>query len=106
MVVTNCNKIQITGRKLTQKIYYSHSGYPGGLKALTYKNVFDKDPCEPLRKAVWGMLPRNETRKKRMERLKLFADGHNMLECNLYRQYLPKYEGDTNIVKLPDNIYK
>jgi len=59
VVVINAAKIKVTGKKLTQKKYYRHSGYPGGLKETTYQALKDKKPTEPLRKAVNGMLPHN-----------------------------------------------
>lgn len=106
VVVVNCKYLQVSGRKMTRKIYYSHTGYPGGLQSKTYQQIFREDPCDVLRRAVWGMLPRNETRKTRMERLKLFPGEEHPFEQDLYRQYAPKFEGDTNFIRLPDNIYK
>jgi len=71
VVVENINKIKITGKKLKQKIYYHHSGYPGGLKKIPMEKVFKKDPGEVLRRAVWGMLPKNKLRAKMIKRLKI-----------------------------------
>jgi large subunit ribosomal protein L13 len=59
VVVVNASKIIVTGKKKDQKKYYSHSGYPGGLKETTYGALIEKKPTEPLRKAVNGMLPKN-----------------------------------------------
>lgn len=70
VLVENIKEIKITGKKLDQKIYYHHSGYPGGLKEKKMKEVFDKNPEEVLRKAVFNMLPKNKLRKPRMIRLR------------------------------------
>lgn len=70
--VKNVDKMRITGKKLEQKIYYRHTGYPGGLKKETMQKVIEKKGmAEVLRRAVWGMLPKNKLRKKRMKRLKI-----------------------------------
>lgn len=72
VVVINTSKIKITGKKAELKKYYRHSGYLGGIKEITYKNLFNKDPNTILRKAVYGMLPANKLRAKMMKRLKLY----------------------------------
>lgn len=69
--VVNAGKISFTGKKAAQKIYYRHSGYPGGLKAETLEKKFAKNPAEVLRLAVVGMLPKNRTRSKIIKRLKI-----------------------------------
>ncbi|MBL7141648.1 50S ribosomal protein L13 [Patescibacteria group bacterium] len=70
VVVKNVKKIKITGRKLEQKKYYHHSGYPGGLKTRKMKEVFAKSPDQVLHKAVYNMLPKNKLRKPRIKRLR------------------------------------
>ena len=70
VIVKNIKKIKVTGKKAQQKKYYHHSGYPGGLKEVPFKKVFENDPSEVLKKAVWGMLPKNKLRAKRIKRLK------------------------------------
>lgn len=72
VIVINTSKIKVTGKKTELKKYYRHSGYLGGIKEITYKNLFSKDPNEILRKAVYGMLPVNKLRSKMMKRLKLY----------------------------------
>lgn len=67
--VENIDKIKISEKKLEEKVYYHHSGYPGGIKKTKLKELFKKDPKEVLRKAVFGMLPGNKLRKRRMKRL-------------------------------------
>ncbi len=70
VVVKNIDKIRITGRKLEKKEFYRHSGYPGGFKATSLAKLFQRDPAEVLRRAVWGMLPRNKLRAVQIKRLK------------------------------------
>jgi len=69
VTVTHFKNIKITGNKLEKKIYYRHSGYLGGLKQRTLKELIAKDPKEPLRKAVFGMLPATKLRNEQMKRL-------------------------------------
>src|SRR3990172_6796453 len=64
VVVINAEKIAVTGKKLQQKRYYRHSGYPGGLRSRTLAEQLDRRPTEVLRKAVKGMLPRNPRRPR------------------------------------------
>lgn len=73
VIVTNTSKIRISGKKMEQKKYYRHSGYLGGLTEIKYKELFKKDPNKVLRTAVYGMLPKNKLRNKRIKRLKLYA---------------------------------
>lgn len=69
--VKHCAKLSIRQSKLEQKRYYRTSGHPGGLRYDTMQKVFMKDPCEVLRRAIYGMLPANTLRPKRMLRLTL-----------------------------------
>lgn len=71
--VYNLEQIKITGNKLEQKVYHRHSGYPGGLKEISMKALFTKDPCLVFKKAVWNMLPKNKLRSKMIIRLKLYS---------------------------------
>ncbi len=59
VIVTNIAGIKVTGKKFTDKLYYSHSGYPGGLKTTSYRHLIDKKPTDALRRAIKGMLPKN-----------------------------------------------
>ena len=70
VAVKNADKIKFTGKKLEQKIYFRHTGYMGGLKEVIMGEVFAKEPGEVLRRAVWGMLPKNKLRPKQIKRLK------------------------------------
>lgn len=77
VIIINAEKVTFTGKKWSQKTYYSHSGYPGGLKSITAQKLFEKKPEEILRKAVWGMLPKNKWQKKLNKRLKIYkSDTH------------------------------
>ena len=73
VVVTNADKIRLTGRKWEQKKYYHHSGYIGSLKETTAKELLVKHPTEILYKAVKGMLPKNKLGRQQLKKLKLFA---------------------------------
>jgi len=73
VVVVNAEKIAVTGQKLDQKLYYRHSGYPGGLRARTLREQLDRQPTEVLRKAVKGMLPRNRLSRAQLTKLKIYA---------------------------------
>jgi large subunit ribosomal protein L13 len=73
VIVVNAEKIQVTGRKLDQKIYYRHSGYPGGLKEITLRNQLVKNPAYVIEHAVRGMLPKNRLGRKMFKKLKVYA---------------------------------
>lgn len=73
VIVKNIKKIKITGKKMSDKIYYRHTGYLGGLKEVPLEKIFKKDPGEVLKKAIWGMLPKNKLRKEQIKRLKFYA---------------------------------
>jgi len=70
VIVKNVDKIRFSGKKLKQGKYFYHTDYPGGLKEVAIKNVFEKNPGKLLKKAVLGMLPKNKLRTKRIKRLK------------------------------------
>ena len=72
VVVINAKELQVTGAKLTDKKYYRHSGYPGGIKELKLEEVIEKDPARAIREAVKGMLPKNKLMADRMKRLRVF----------------------------------
>lgn len=70
VIVENVDKIVLTGKKMEQKEYFRHSGYPGGEKHIAVKSVFDKSPEKVLRSAVLGMLPKNKLRDRMIKNLK------------------------------------
>lgn len=74
VVVTNASGIKVTGKKAEQKKYYSHSGYPGGLKTQTFADIYKNKPEEIIKHAVKGMLPNNKLRNKMLKKLFVFAD--------------------------------
>jgi len=69
--VVNVDKMKVTGKKMEQKKYFHHSGYPGGIKEKVMEDLFEKDPAAVLEKAVSRMLPKNKHRKERLKRLKI-----------------------------------
>lgn len=73
VVVINVDKIRVTGNRLDQKIYYRHSGYPGGLTGITLRKMMEKSPERVIEKAVWGMLPKNRLGRKLLKKLKIYA---------------------------------
>jgi large subunit ribosomal protein L13 len=73
VVVVNAEKIGVTGKKLEQKMYYRHSGYPGGLRARPLVDELERRPTEVIRKAVKGMLPRNRLARQQLTKLKVYA---------------------------------
>jgi large subunit ribosomal protein L13 len=73
VVVVNAEKIQVTGKKLDDKMVYRHSGYPGGLKVRPLREELERRPTEVLRKAVKGMLPKNRLARKQLLKLKIYA---------------------------------
>ncbi len=77
VIVVNAEKIKISGRKLDQKIYYSHSLYPGGLKEETLKELLDRKPEEVVRKAVWGMIPKNKLGRAVYKKLKVYKGAEH-----------------------------
>ncbi len=73
VVVVNADKIRVTGNKLTQKMYYRHSGYPGGIKSETLQKVLKRAPERPVERAIRGMLPKNRLGRKLFTHLKVYA---------------------------------
>lgn len=81
VIVVNASKLVVTGKKLNQKMYYSHSGYPGGLKEWNLTEQMEKDPTKVIYKAVRNMLPVNKLRPERLLRLKIYADDQHKHEA-------------------------
>jgi large subunit ribosomal protein L13 len=75
VVVINADKIKMTGNKLEQKVYHSHSGYPGGLKEVPAKRVRESKPEWVVREAIVGMLPKNKLRARRARKLRVYRDA-------------------------------
>jgi len=73
VVIINAEKVKVTGRKPAQKLYYRHSGYPGGFRAEPYEKVIARKPSFPLEKAIQGMLPKGALGRKIFKNLKVYA---------------------------------
>jgi large subunit ribosomal protein L13 len=73
VIVVNADKVQVTGRKMDQKIYYRHSGYPGGLRQIDLRGQLEKHPTRVIESAVRGMLPKNRLGRKMFKKLKIYA---------------------------------
>jgi large subunit ribosomal protein L13 len=73
VIVVNAEKIALTGNKLADKTYYSHSGFPGGIKAITAGKLMEKNAEELIKKAVKGMLPKNKLARHMLSKLKIYC---------------------------------
>ena len=73
VVVVNCERVVVTGKKLDDKMYYHHTGYPGGLKEISLRDQLDQHPERVITSAVWGMLPHNKHGRKLLKKLKVYA---------------------------------
>ena len=77
VVVINAEKVQVTGNKTKQKLYYHHSGYPGGLKSISLEQMMQTHPTRVIEHAVKGMLPKNKLNARMMKRLRVYeGDSH------------------------------
>ncbi|MFN2290020.1 MAG: 50S ribosomal protein L13 [Anaerolineae bacterium] len=77
VVVINADKVRVTGRKMDQKFYYRHSGYPGGIKSISLRDQLAQHPERVVQAAVRGMLPKNKLGRKMIKKLKVYAgDSH------------------------------
>ncbi|MDP2168219.1 MAG: 50S ribosomal protein L13 [Thermodesulfovibrionales bacterium] len=77
VVVVNAEKIKLTGKKLTDKVYYSHSGYPGGIKAETAGSRIKRKPEQVIVDAVWGMLPKGRLGRAMLKKLKVYRGAEH-----------------------------
>ena len=73
IVVTNAEKVVVTGRKFKEKLYYSHSGFPGGIKSISFDKLQAKNPARIIERAVKGMLPRNPLGREMYRKLKIYV---------------------------------
>lgn len=73
VIVINAKRVRLTGNKIEQKVYYRHSGYPGGLKEVPIRALMQRRPEEVIREAVIGMLPKNKLRARRAKKLRIYA---------------------------------
>lgn len=77
VIVTNIEKIAVTGNKLTDKVYYNHSGFPGGLRERRLEEILAKNPKEALMLAVKRMLPKNRLGREQLTRLRIFVGAEH-----------------------------
>ena len=77
VIVINSSKVTVSGNKETDKKYYRHSGYPGGLKVETFKSLMEKNPVAAIEKAVKGMLPHNTLGQEQFNKLKVYAGAEH-----------------------------
>ncbi len=77
IVVINADKVKVSGKKTTDKIYHRHSGYPGGLKSISFEKLLDQAPERVLQLAVRGMLPRNPLGRAMLSKLKVYAGNEH-----------------------------
>ncbi|MCJ7679362.1 MAG: 50S ribosomal protein L13 [Candidatus Aminicenantes bacterium] len=87
VIVINAEKIKVTGNKLDQKKYYSHSGYPGGIKEKTLKDLMEKKPEDVIRKAVWGMIPKNKLGRAVFKKLKVYRGTDHPHQAQTPHEY-------------------
>jgi large subunit ribosomal protein L13 len=77
VIIINADKVALTGQKAEQKKAYRHSGYPGGLKAVTYSELLEKNPVRAVEKAVRGMLPKNSIGRAQLRKLKVYTGSEH-----------------------------
>ena len=77
VVVVNAEKVQVTGKKATDTLYHAHSGYPGGLKSISFEKLIDRAPERVIQNAVKGMLPKNALGRAMFKKLKVYAGSEH-----------------------------
>ena len=83
VIVINAEKIALTGNKLADKVYYSHSGFPGGIKSITAGKLLEKKPEDVIKKAVKGMLPKNKLARHMLSKLKIYTGASHPHKAQL-----------------------
>jgi large subunit ribosomal protein L13 len=87
VIVVNADRVGVTGRKAEQKLYRRHTGYPGGLKEVTYEQMMERKPAEILRKAVYGMMPKTRLARQQFRKLKIYAGSEHPHEAQSPEPY-------------------
>jgi large subunit ribosomal protein L13 len=87
VIVINAEKVSVTGKKLAQKKYYSHSQYPGGLKTTVLQDLLAKKPEEVIKKAVWGMIPKNKLGRAVYKKLKVYRGPEHPHQAQNPQEY-------------------
>ena len=77
VIIVNADKVALTGQKLQKKLAYRHSGYPGGLKSVTYAELLEKNPVRAVEKAIRGMLPKNSIGRQQLTKLKVYVGAEH-----------------------------
>lgn len=95
VIILNAGQVVLTGRKMEQKIYYHHSGYPGGLKKVDYATLLDKKPEKAVYMAVRGMLPHNRLGRAMLKKLRVYRDSNHS-----HQAQKPLFWGDKSDVLL------
>ena len=93
VIIVNTDKVVLTGNKLDQKMYYNHSGFPGGLRERNAKVMVENYPVEMVERAVWGMLPKGKLGRQMYKKLFVCADANHGHEAQKPIQYNFKYVG-------------
>jgi len=93
VVVINAAKVKVTGKKAEQKIYYRHSGYPGGLKSQRFEELFGKDSVHVMELAVKGMLPHNRLGRTMLKKLKVYPGNEHPHQAQISFRHLERSEG-------------
>ena len=96
MVAVNAAQVQLTGRKLDNKMYYRHSGFMGGLKEITARKQLQKKPEEVLRHAVRGMLPKNSLGRQLLTKLKIYAGESIPIRPSNRQPFLGRIDGSAS----------
>jgi len=87
VIVINAERVSVTGRKLEKKEYYSHSQYPGGLKTEVLKELLEKKPEEAIKRAVWGMIPKNKLGRAVYKKLKVYRGSEHPHQAQNPQEY-------------------
>ncbi|MBT5576657.1 MAG: 50S ribosomal protein L13 [Microbacteriaceae bacterium] len=87
VIIVNADKVALTGSKLTQKMAYRHSGYPGGLTAVSYQDLMEKNPVRAVEKAIRGMLPKNTLGREQMSKLKVYSGSEHPHQAQQPKPY-------------------
>lgn len=90
VVIINAAKVKVSGKKRTDKLYRHHTGYPGGLKTLTFEQLMEKHPTRAIEKAVWGMIPHNRLGRQLITKLKVYAGPEHPHEAQNPEIYAEK----------------
>ena len=81
VIVINAKTVRVTGKKAEQKVYYRHTGYPGGIKSTPFSRMIQNHPERVIKKAVWGMLPHNSLGRHMLKKLKVYAGADHRHEA-------------------------